>query len=98
VAAFLLYDDRYPRAVHHCMLRAALFVDRARGGEASEAGARTRALLEELLTRLRTSDIEAVIARGLPLELEELTEAMRHLSDTLREELFDVTDALPRAG
>jgi uncharacterized alpha-E superfamily protein len=98
VAAFLLYDDRFPRAVHHCMLRAALFVDRARGGESSEAGARTRAMLEALLTRLRASDIEAVIERGLPLELAELMAELARLSDTLREELFDVTDALPRAG
>jgi uncharacterized alpha-E superfamily protein len=98
VAAFLLYDDRFPRAVHHCMLRAALFVDRARGGEASEAGTRTRAVLAGLLERLRTSDIDAVIARGLPLEIADLTAGMVQLSEALEEELFDVTAAMPRAG
>jgi uncharacterized alpha-E superfamily protein len=98
VAAFLLYDDRFPRAVHHCMLRAALFVDRARGGEASEAGTRTRAVLAGLLERLRTSDIDAVIARGLPLEIADLTAGMVQLGEALQAELFDVTAAMPRAG
>jgi hypothetical protein len=80
------------------MLRAALFVDRARGGEASEAGVRTRALLAGLLERLRTSDIDAVIARGLPLEIADLTAGMVQLSEALQEELFDVTATVPRAG
>lgn len=98
VAAFLLYDDRFPRAVHHCMGRAALFVDRARGGEGSESGVRTQALLAGLLERLGTSDIDAVIARGLPLEIAELTAGMVQLSEALQEELFDVTATVPRAG
>jgi uncharacterized alpha-E superfamily protein len=95
VAAFLLYDDRFPRAVHHCMLRASLFIDRARGGEASEAGAQSAALLAALRARLRAGDIDAVIARGLPQELAELTAAMRHLGAVIQDELFDVTAALP---
>jgi uncharacterized alpha-E superfamily protein len=95
VAAFLLHDDRFPRAVHHCMLRASLFVDRARGGEGSGAGARSAALLAELRTRLAGGNIDAIIARGLPLELAELTGAMRRLGDIIQDELFDVTAAVP---
>lgn len=93
VAAFLLYDDRFPRAVHHCVLRASLFIDRARGGEASEAGAQSAARLAELRARLQVGDIDAVIARGLPQELAELTAEMRRLGQSIQDELFDVTAA-----
>jgi hypothetical protein len=77
------------------MLRASLFVDRARGGEGSGAGARSAALLAELRTRLAGGNIDAIIARGLPLELAELTGAMRRLGDIIQDELFDVTAAVP---
>jgi uncharacterized alpha-E superfamily protein len=96
VAGFLLHDDRFPRAVLHCMLRAELFLDRARGGEGSEAGAGARTQLAALVARLRAEPIEALIARGLPAELESLLAAQVTLGQSLQHDFFD--PAVPVGG
>ncbi|MCU0621565.1 MAG: alpha-E domain-containing protein [Gemmatimonadales bacterium] len=90
VADFLLHDDRFPRAVLHCLLRAELFLDRARGGEGSEAGEASRALLSALVARLRGESIETLVARGLPAELELLLAAHAELGAALHHDFFDL--------
>ncbi|HEX5631621.1 MAG TPA: alpha-E domain-containing protein [Gemmatimonadales bacterium] len=88
VAGFLLHDDRFPRAVAHCLKRAELFLDRARGGADAPVGARARAALGDYWGRVHEVDIEA---RDFPAQLTALLDANARLGQVLHEEFFDVT-------
>jgi uncharacterized alpha-E superfamily protein len=84
VAGFLLHDERFPRAVSHCLMRAELFLDRACGDAA--VGHRARAALRAYWAQVHEVDIEA---RDFPAQVEALLDANARLGQVVQEEFFD---------
>jgi uncharacterized alpha-E superfamily protein len=69
VVGFLLLEPDFPRSVLHCLDRAQRFLRRCRPQGAADVGRRSEEALERLVTSLRASGIEEILARGLHEEL-----------------------------
>jgi uncharacterized alpha-E superfamily protein len=91
VAAFLLYDDRFPRAVMHCINRAQVFLDRARGGPGAESGAEAGRAVAALQERLRSRGIEQVLEHGMADELRGMLRGTAAIGDALHRDFFEVS-------
>ena len=87
VAAFLLLEPRFPRAVMHCVTRAWHFVGRIRAD--GDAGEQSAALLQSLLRGLRSASVERLLRRGIHAELERIQQRVAEISDALRTDYFD---------
>ncbi|MCB9604197.1 MAG: alpha-E domain-containing protein [Sandaracinus sp.] len=69
IAAFLLQDPALPRSVIGCLLRARATLERIRQVGRPELGDTPAALLDGLIERLRTRDIESIFADSIHDEL-----------------------------
>jgi uncharacterized alpha-E superfamily protein len=96
VAGFLLYDERFPRAVLHCTGRAQVFLDRVRGADGSEAMHESARHLGLLVGRLRSARLDMVPDAGLTDELGALLDGIAGVGEAITEDFFDMS--LPQAS
>jgi uncharacterized alpha-E superfamily protein len=88
VAEFLLVEPVFPRAVRHCLERAWNFIQLILGGQAHAADLRSAVLLLELLTRVRSLTIDAVLERGMHEELTEIIDQLTVVCTVLEDDFF----------
>lgn len=88
VAGFLLLDPAFPRAVLHCLLRAANFLSLIGGNGTASRGGPSARRLDELLARLRSRTIHQVIEHGLHEELTSLVEDLAVICQTVQTDYF----------
>jgi len=97
VAAFLLLDPDFPRAVQFCLLRARESVHAISGTVPGMFRNAAERLLGELCSELAYSQIVDIIGGGLHEYLDRLQSKMNEVSDGIYETFFAVRRAVPSA-
>ncbi len=89
VADFLLFDRTFPRSVFHNVFRAKVFLNLVRPPQPTPIGARSDAMLVEMLEGLEKTDIDTVMAQGLHEVLTAIVNTTAQVCVTLDQEFFD---------
>ncbi len=72
VAAFLLFDRKFPRSVRYCLRKADRSLHAITGRPLGESGTSAEAKLASLLKRVECTEVGEVLARGLHAWVDEL--------------------------
>jgi len=88
VAAFLIFDERFPRSVSACTAEACATLAALRDEYALAGGAEVLQTLESFLARLRGETIEAVLAGGLHEYLDGVQRSLIDATNQLRAAFF----------
>lgn len=91
VAAFLLHDPTFPRSVLHCFERAEELLSGIETAAQRKAASPSLERVRDMVSRLRSSDIAAVIKSGLHEELTEVVNTAAAVCNQLHEDFFDPT-------
>jgi uncharacterized alpha-E superfamily protein len=90
-AEFLLFDETFPRAMLHCLVRAQSFVARLRSPDRPEIGAGTAQRLDALVDHMREVARDGTLPRRLHAELTRLIDGVTDVGDAVRSDYFDPT-------
>ncbi|MEN8182327.1 MAG: alpha-E domain-containing protein [Myxococcota bacterium] len=96
VAAFLLFDESFPRSVQHNLSRAGNFLQRISGS--TGVGERSRGFLEALCSWLEQLTIEDVLERSIHDVLEFLVESGAEVCAAIHQDFFDPGMPAPGAS
>lgn len=87
VVGFLLFAGNFPRSLLHCLDRAMNFLRRVRP-ESGRTGARSMALLGDLLDDTNSLSLETVFERGLHTELTRIIDSIAKVCDAVSADYF----------
>lgn len=88
VVEFLLLDDEFPRAVHHCLIGADDCLHAVSGTRSGTFSNTAEQRLGQLRSELAFADVGSIIAGGLHEYLDRLQVRLTHLGDAIRETFF----------
>jgi uncharacterized alpha-E superfamily protein len=91
VAAFLMFDERFPRSVRHNLDRAENFLRRIRPPDRPQVGAGSAALLEALLMLVDRLTVEDLVKSeaGIHKALTEIIDKTAEVCERIHDEFFD---------
>lgn len=92
IAAFLLQDPALPRSVLGCLLRARATLERIRTEGRPELGDEPAALLDGLIDRLRTRDIDTIFGQSIHDELTNAIDTTAAICASIDRAYFDPGD------
>lgn len=90
VADFLIFDDRFPRSIRHCITKSVICLHRITGFSPVMARNAAERLLGRLQADLEYSDIEEVIARGMHEYLDSLQTRLNQVDRAIATTFFNL--------
>lgn len=92
IAAFLLQDPALPRSVLGCLLRARTTLERIRLEGRPDLGDEPAAMLDGLIERLRSRDIDAIFGESIHAELTQVIDTTTGVCAAIDRAYFDPGD------
>lgn len=88
VAAFLIFNKRFPRSVRACLVRLRAILAELEKDYGVSPAQEVRAELDEVIATLEAESIEAVMARGLHEMLDDIQRELLRVSDAFLSSFF----------
>lgn len=93
VADFLIFDSDFPRAIHHCIVKAVICLHRITGTAPGSVNNTAEKLLGRLKADLDYADIDEVIDLGMHGYLDNLQTRLNHVDTAIGTTFFNIKPA-----
>ena len=89
IAPFIVLEERFPRSVLHCLLRARACLAEIRGFTRRDHMTRSAEMLEDLVASLRAHDAGSLMDAGIHAELTRVIDQTAEVCAAIHEDYFD---------